>query len=559
MGDNGPITDLYVDPHAAPWQDELFRCCLTRTLLSYSGRTTADGGTVLRPDLAEALPELSADGLTWTFRVKEGLRYAPPYDDTEITSHDLVRGIERGARLSDGPPYFGSITGVVAFQDGTADSIAGLETPDDHTLVIRTEQPDADIATAVSVGLSSPLPAGAADGHDADYGHFLISSGPYMYEGSPQLTKGVGGQSLSGRSGVDAATLVRNPSWDRSTDALRGAWVDRIEFSRPASFDDDRARFASGTIDLPGYPIRAVELSSVRADAAQGARIAFATFPRLTFLPMNMALPPFDDVAVRRAVNLAVDRAAIVAARSATDLGTTLRVARHAIPDSFEDNLLLDYDPFPSAGDGGDIDAARRAMSASRYDGDRDGRCDANACSAVPYTIGTDSTTDAELAIVIENLAGIGIVLVPRTGDAPPLDVRSHNGTHVLSGWGADSLALGGYDSLFLPPVYGPGLDTYFSFSGTLMGSTSDQLAEWGYGTTQVDSLEGKRAECDSVTGSERFNCAAEMDQLVMERAVAIVPIAFPEVGFMYGPRVGTYAIDQAFTAPALDQIALQP
>jgi hypothetical protein len=49
------------------------------------------------------------------------------------------------------------------------------------------------------------------------------------------------------------------------------------------------------------------------------------------------------------------------------------------------------------------------------------------------------------------------------------------------------------------------------------------------------------------------------MDQLIMERAVAIVPIAFPEVGFMYGPRVGTYAIDQAFTAPALDQIALQP
>jgi len=40
------------------------RCCLLRTLLSYNGKTPAKGGAEVQPDLASALPEQSADGLT---------------------------------------------------------------------------------------------------------------------------------------------------------------------------------------------------------------------------------------------------------------------------------------------------------------------------------------------------------------------------------------------------------------------------------------------------------------------------------------------------------------
>ena len=74
------------------FEGELFRCCLARTLLSY---TSEELGTVLSPDVASQMPEVSPDGLTWTFRLKEGLRYAPPLEDVEITASDFVRGIER--------------------------------------------------------------------------------------------------------------------------------------------------------------------------------------------------------------------------------------------------------------------------------------------------------------------------------------------------------------------------------------------------------------------------------------------------------------------------------
>src|SRR5439155_17731978 len=61
-----------------PMSYELARCCLLRTLLSYNGEATSGGGTVLRPDVASALPTVSTDGLTWTFHLKHGLHYAPP-------------------------------------------------------------------------------------------------------------------------------------------------------------------------------------------------------------------------------------------------------------------------------------------------------------------------------------------------------------------------------------------------------------------------------------------------------------------------------------------------
>ena len=63
-------------------------------------KPTAEGGAELRPDLAAGFPEVSSDGLRWTFRLREGLRYAPPFEDTEIVAADLVRALERAARVA---------------------------------------------------------------------------------------------------------------------------------------------------------------------------------------------------------------------------------------------------------------------------------------------------------------------------------------------------------------------------------------------------------------------------------------------------------------------------
>ncbi|HLA16724.1 MAG TPA: ABC transporter substrate-binding protein, partial [Candidatus Limnocylindrales bacterium] len=299
-GERAAITGLYIDPHRWFGMEEVLRCCLVRTLLSYNGRLTADGGAVLRPDLAETLPDVSADGLTWTFHLKPGLRYGPPYEDTEIAARDVIRGVERSIALGE-IPFLDSIVGAAAYRDRQATTVSGLEAPDKRTLVVRLDRPDGDIATALALPAASPIPQGVTDGHPDDYGRFLVASGPYMYEGSEGLMKGGVGEPLDAGQPAGSGVLLRNPSWDRATDALRGAWVDRIEFSRSASLEDDRTRFASGGVDIPSYEIKPIELPTVRNDPAQRDRIAFASYPRLWFVPMNMALAPFDSVHVRRA------------------------------------------------------------------------------------------------------------------------------------------------------------------------------------------------------------------------------------------------------------------
>src|SRR5262249_54549216 len=92
----GDVTGAF-DPPKEYYQVSFlyYQCCLLRTLMSYNGLDSAHGGNELRPDLATGPPEVSSDGLTWTFHMKSGIHYAPPMQDVEITSQDIVRALER--------------------------------------------------------------------------------------------------------------------------------------------------------------------------------------------------------------------------------------------------------------------------------------------------------------------------------------------------------------------------------------------------------------------------------------------------------------------------------
>ena len=115
-----------------------------------------------------------------------------------------------------------------------------------------------------------------------------------------------------------------------------------------------------------------------RNDPELEGRLIVSPDEGIEMILFNLAQPPFDDVHVRRAVNLAVDKARVlemccVAATAAT----------HPVIDSLVGNLLADYAPFGTQGNRGDLEAAKREMRLSRYDSDGDGMCDARACQNV--------------------------------------------------------------------------------------------------------------------------------------------------------------------------------
>lgn len=102
------------------------------------------------------MPPISDDGLTWTFTIKPGIRYGPPLQDVIVTSQDFVRALEREAcgtsNVGGYSFYCFAIKGFDDFAAGDADSISGLETPDDSTLVVTLNEPTGNELTGDGCG-----------------------------------------------------------------------------------------------------------------------------------------------------------------------------------------------------------------------------------------------------------------------------------------------------------------------------------------------------------------------------------------------------------------------
>jgi ABC-type transport system substrate-binding protein len=569
----------FLDPQnpnsIASGQREFLRCCLTRTLLSYTGRPTAEGGTVLHPDLATALPEVSDDALTWTFHLKEGIRYAPPLEDVEITTMDIVRALERTATpaiaTEEYVSVFEPIEGLREFADGEASTISGLETPDPLTLRVHLTEVTNDLGYRFALPATAPIPPspadpparfGAAEGHDGTYGYYLISSGPYMIEGSEGLDPSLPTALQRPAPGLvegESLTLVRNPSWSRDSDQLRKAYVDRIEF-RVVQWRQGWRAVEQGSLDLmfDGAPPPQL-LERYESDPELRDRLFREVCNFLQFASMRLTSPPFDDVHVRRAVNYALDEARTSELYSSVRWGSFgyVRFApiTHVAPDSAEAGLLAGWDPYPY-----DLAKAREEMALSRYDTDGDGLCDDPSCQQV-LTLDTDFGPEPQVDVAWEEAFGaIGITLDIRRLPLGRLATRMTDPEDpalltLVPWWEAE------YPSpapLFASAYDVAGIDAFPATNFSLIGASPDQLAAWGYRVRSVPSVSSKIDECIIRIGPAQQQCWAELDLLLMLQIVPAIPYAVAEEVRTVSDRVSRFSIDQPFAAvPALDQIAL--
>jgi ABC-type transport system substrate-binding protein len=91
------------------------------------------------------------------------------------------------------------------------------------------------------------------------------------------------------------------------------------------------------------------------------------------YISMNLGVPPFDDIHVRKAVNLVYDKEGN---RQLAGGPLTADIAGHIFSDALLDNQLKDYNPYATPGDRGDLAAAKAEMAQSKYDSNGDGVCD---------------------------------------------------------------------------------------------------------------------------------------------------------------------------------------
>ncbi|HET9847620.1 MAG TPA: ABC transporter substrate-binding protein [Candidatus Dormibacteraeota bacterium] len=573
-----------LDPQVNTWLDsaELFRCCLLRTLYSYTGRPARDGGAELRPDLAVGMPEVSADGLNWTFRIRTGVKYAPPIG-REIVAADFVRSMQREARIPNGQAWLYSvITGFDQYRDGQTSTISGLETPDRHTLRVRLNQVAGDLPYRFSLSNSAPVPPsfdgtapyGVATGHDTGYGKFLVASGPYMVEGSPQLNFRAPADRqhpLSGFAPSASLILVRNPLWNSASDPLRPAYVDEIRITIGMSRDTAAQLWERSQVDLvwlpsPPFQVQSWLVDKVRADPKLG-RVHVNSRDTLRYISMNLAVPPFDDIHVRKAVNYVINKRALVDAYGG-DLAA--QIATHIAPDSLENNALSDYDPYGTPGDQGSLDRAIQEMRQSRYDLDHTGTCSAAVCKHVLALTINSPANDAGpsffnmAALVADDLSKIGIRLdvqspaglVLRLAGDPvsrvPLVVTLSAGKYYSN---ASSVFAGGF-AFATSGTASTGCRPWCRH--TLVGATTNQLRQWGYWVSTVPSVDDRIREC-MLGGQLQSRCWTALDIYLMEKVVPIAPYAQENVVQVIPPRVVNYSFDQFANSPALDQIAVRP
>jgi peptide/nickel transport system substrate-binding protein len=275
---------------------------LTRDGLVTYDHVQGPAGTQLVPDLAVGVPVPTSGGTIYRFRLRPGIRYS---DGRLVRAADFRRAIERAFRL--GAPASDAFVGVIGATACTrlrCDLSSGIVTDQlARTVSFHLRAPDPDLLSNLTLAAASPVPPGAP-WHRADT-EPIPGTGPYMV--------------------VEANTRrivwTRNPFFHEWSHAARpDGNPDRIVMRFGLQPEQEVREVEAGRADALLDNIPARLLRSVRTRHA--SQMHSYVIPTTDFVQFNTTRPPFDDVRVRRALNLAIDRRAIVRLYGGSALAT---------------------------------------------------------------------------------------------------------------------------------------------------------------------------------------------------------------------------------------------
>ena len=482
----GSITVTYKDDVATldpaigyDWQNWSMIKSLFDGMMDY-----VPGTTTLRPGLAESYA-LSEDGLTYTFRLRPGVKF---HNGREMTAEDVKYSLDRvtnPATQSPGAGFFGSIAGYDAAGDA---GLSGVKVIDPLTVEITLSRPDATFLHVMALNFASVVPKEAVDAAGDDFGKQPVGTGAYK---------------------LAEWTLGQRLVFEKNADYWRAGvpYLDSVVFEVGQEPVVALLRLQNGEVDVPGAGIPPAKFQEVMADPAQAERVVVGGQLHTGYITLNVTTPPFDKVEVRKAVNMAINKDRIVQIINGRAVPAT-----QPLPPSM---------PGYTAGYAGyayDVEGAKALLAEAGV---------ADGFETDLYVMNTDPNPRIAQAIQ-QDLAAIGI----------KANIQSLAQANVIEAGGAGTA----------PMIWSGGMAWIADFPdpsnfyGPILGCAGAVEGGWNWSKFCDAALDAKATEADSMADpakvADRMALWSDVYMGVMEQA-PWVPVFNEERYTMKSPRMG--------------------
>lgn len=226
------------------------------------------------PELAESI-EISEDGLTYTFKLRSGVTF---HNGREMVAEDVVYSYKR---LVDPTVASPSADDLASMADVTA--------PDPSTVVVTLKAPDASFLSSIANQSCIIVPKEVVE-ENGDLAQVAVGTGPFVFKEYVPNT---------------SITLEKNPAyWEEGL-----PYVDGLELIIASEDTSRTTAVVTGTVDMIEYaPLRDIEL----LEQDESIVLAGNSNTNIRYLGFNMQREPFNDVRVRKAISMVIDREAVL-------------------------------------------------------------------------------------------------------------------------------------------------------------------------------------------------------------------------------------------------------
>ena len=255
-------------------------------LHAFEGLLTLDENGQLKEGQAESW-ETSEDGLTWTFHLRDGLKWS---DGTDLTAKDFVYSWQRVCDPNVAAPYAETVLGMVkGYDEAIAGDITKLDVqaPDEKTVVVNLANPCSYFGELAAFATLNPVQQATVEANGdawATSADTYISNGPFM------MTEWVPGSHI---------TFSKNPNY-WNAEAIK---LDKLEFELIEDSNAAYSAYTSGEVDMI-KDVPTEEIPSLQGNDDFHVDPIIGTY----YISLNLQKEYFQDARVRKALSLAIDR-----------------------------------------------------------------------------------------------------------------------------------------------------------------------------------------------------------------------------------------------------------